>query len=363
MAAVAAAASESAAGEGAEAPLVRLRCISDVHVDEPENRRWVEGLPERQEDILLVAGDISHELELVRAALRGFKRKYAEVFCVPGNHDLWLAQKEPGGIRDSLDKLHAFLALCADEGVHTQPRCVGMGADGRGGICVVPLLSWHHQGFDTEPDITCWEGIPSAEQCMTDYRRGRWPAPLRQNDDSVARAIDELNDRNEGLPAEAAAKGLPIVSFSHFLPRLELSPEKRFLFLPCLNKAVGSRFLGERVQRLGSALHVFGHTHFGWDATVAGTRYIQAALGYPHEWEQRPASMEIGSLPHEPAVIWDSASGFAPPMPARWSGYYERNPRRPEITHTLAPYVARMYGRLPGGEICDWPMGPPAGGR
>merc|ERR1712008_656284 len=115
------------------------------------------------------------------------------------------------------------------------------------------------------------------------------------------------------------------------------------------------------VQRLRPALHVFGHSHFGWDATLDdGVRYVQAALGYPNEWKQRPASMEIGDLRHEPIVIWDSANvGFAPPFQARWSAYYERNHRQPELCHMLAPYVAPMYRKMPGGEVCDWPMGPP----
>jgi len=71
--------------------------------------------------------------------------------------------------------------------------------------------------------------------------------------------------------------GAPLITFSHFLPRPELLPEKRFLTLPTLAKAVGSRFLNERVRRLSPDVHVFGHTHFGWDATIEGVRYMQAA--------------------------------------------------------------------------------------
>ena len=34
-------------------------------------------------------------------------------------------------------------------------------------------------------------------------------------------------------------------------------------------------------------VHVFGHTHFGWDATLDGTRYVQACLAYPRERRDR----------------------------------------------------------------------------
>lgn len=83
--------------------------------------------------------------------------------------------------------------------------------------------------------------------------------------------------------------GADVVSFSHFLPRIDLLPEKRYLYLPTLTKAVGSRFLGDRVEALQPDAHCFGHTHIAWDSTVAGIRYIQAALGYEQEWRSRPA--------------------------------------------------------------------------
>lgn len=337
--------------------IVSLRCVSDIHVDDPQNCRWLERLPERPDDVLMVAGDISDNLARAREALRTLKRKYGEVLCVPGNHDLWMGRDETESA-DSLQKLQAFLGMCGEEGVHTKPLVVRAALEGcEAGLscCVVPLLSWHHQSFDTEPDIRCWEGIPRAEQCMVDYARCKWPAPLSQMDESVAKAVDALNE--ESLPEGAGSEALPIVSFSHFLPRLELSPEKRFLFLPTLNKAVGSSFLQARVERLGSALHIFGHTHFGWDATIGETRYVQAAVGYPSEWSQRPASMKIGALPEEPVVVWDTASGFVPPMEARWSRYYSDNARTAELAHVLAPWVAPMYRRLPGGEVCEHPMG------
>lgn len=48
--------------------------------------------------------------------------------------------------------------------------------------------------------------------------------------------------------------------------RLELLPEKRYLFFPNLAKVVGSTMLGDRVAQLRPDVHIFGHTHFGWCA-------------------------------------------------------------------------------------------------
>jgi|AntAceMinimDraft_12_1070368.scaffolds.fasta_scaffold117182_1 hypothetical protein len=94
------------------------------------------------------------------------------------------------------------------------------------------------------------------------------------------------------------------------------------LFYPNLPKAVGSDYILRRIQglatfgranaelvaesNLGSTstpgggwsrrehVHVFGHTHFGWDHTLDGIRYIQAPVSYPNEWKQRPGSLTVG---------------------------------------------------------------------
>jgi len=61
--------------------------------------------------------------------------------------------------------------------------------------------------------------------------------------------------------------------------RQELCPEKRMLFYPKLPKIIGSDYLEVRIRSIhgiqGSAYacHVFGHTHFCWDAVVDGIRY------------------------------------------------------------------------------------------
>lgn len=51
-----------------------------------------------------------------------------------------------------------------------------------------------------------------------------------------------------------------------------------------------------------------GHTHFAWDQTLDdGVRYIQAALAYPTERQQRMVTLAIGNLAVEPVFIYDCA--------------------------------------------------------
>ncbi|CAI6000073.1 unnamed protein product [Closterium sp. NIES-65] len=84
----------------------------------------------------------------------------------------------------------------------------------------------------------------------------------------------------EGTVEGSGAEGVQIISFSHFLPRIDLLPEKRMLLYPNLAKMAGSHWLEARVRSVHgphggpTACHVFGHTHFHWDSWVDGIRLV-----------------------------------------------------------------------------------------
>ena len=98
-------------------PPRRLFLVSDVHVDAPENQRWIDQLSETayQRDALILAGDVSEELALIKVTLRILASKFARVYFTPGNHDLWAE-----GNVDSMAKLHAIINLCDELGVATR---------------------------------------------------------------------------------------------------------------------------------------------------------------------------------------------------------------------------------------------------
>ena len=57
--------------------------------------------------------------------------------------------------------------------------------------------------------------------------------------------------------------------YSHFCPRQELILEKRFTYDQHVPKISGSQLLEEQIRRLHPTCHVFGHTHVGWDTSLA----------------------------------------------------------------------------------------------
>mmetsp|Transcript_3651 Transcript_3651/g.8089 ORF Transcript_3651/g.8089 Transcript_3651/m.8089 type:complete len:585 (+) Transcript_3651:53-1807(+) len=403
------------------APQIRkILLVSDLHMDYPANQEWLYNLCTsddagdtaiESQTLILIAGDVSHDLEILRWTFQTLKMKFGEVAFTPGNHELWIDKERklkvatqldadddsartsrcrPSGRGDgcttSIEKLEKVLQLCLDEDVRIGPVKVGSDivneASSRSGqpVWLIPLLSWHHFSFDTEPSIECWGGIPSARKVVADYRRTVWPSPLSSLDDSVSQFIDGLNDIILDL-GDIKIEDTPMLTFSHFLPRIELLPEKRYLSLPTLHSCIGSTFLETRLRRLGNCmdkngntdhLHAFGHSHLAWDAVIDGVRYVHVPLAYPREWEQRRRSLEIGSMNGEesenrlPVCIWDNSLGeknskadseyTSTGFPSQWLGgwwskYYAVMPRQPHRNTELAPWAAKRFRQLPGGQI------------
>ncbi|XP_021750264.1 uncharacterized protein LOC110715956 isoform X3 [Chenopodium quinoa] len=154
-----------------------------------------------------------------------------------------------------------------------------------------------------------------------------------------------MNEKHAHAIKEIQRKCEKVITFSHYVPRLDLCPEKRMLYYPNLPKIIGSNFLEARIRSIhgaeGSkaACHVFGHTHFGWDATLDGIRYVQAPLAYPRE-QKRNMNGGLGWLP----LNLYSDGRFTERQHFYWSDYYSVNPRTPDNME-LAPWVAALYKR------------------
>ncbi|DBA84082.1 TPA: hypothetical protein ACH3X1_006563 [Trebouxia sp. C0004] len=254
-----------------EQSIDRVFAVSDVHCDYTLNQDWLAELKQKQygqNDVLLLAGDISDDLGLIRQSLSTAAEAFGRVFYVPGNHELWV-RGEPHSIKngtaqDSIQKLQLILQLCQELGIHTTPARLG-------NLCIVPLLSWHHSSWDKEPDI---QGVPHVSALsIADYGACIWPdtGPGQgvQGSLDIAEWFDKQNQTGwqELLQQK---QGCDVISLAHFLPHQALLPEKRYLFYPNLAKAAGSEPLAHRLRALQPDVNIFGHTHFSWDATIEG---------------------------------------------------------------------------------------------
>lgn len=320
---------------------VRVYVLSDLHTDYPANMAWVQRLSTTtyKRDILIVAGDVAEKFENFVLTMFFLKERFRYVFFVPGNHDVWCRSKQEPYV-DSVEKLDALMQACSDLGVATEPKIID-------GVGIIPLFSWYHQSFDKERDITDLR-ILSLEMACKDFHACKWPSTLSSSDLSLARYFDEMNFKHFEMIREIQETSWQVITFSHFLPRPELCPEKRMLFYPNLPKVIGSDLLEVWLRKIHgpngnpSACHIFGHTHFCWDSILDGVRYIQAPLAYPRERKRRMN----GGEEWLPFCIYDSCTGGLQNnfLPCYWSDYYRFQEREPQNTE-LAPWVAKFYHR------------------
>ena len=263
----------------------RVVTISDIHIDHRENRSWLERLclEDHGDEILILAGDIASNIQGIEWALKKVTAAYAKVFFVPGNHDLWVRGDE--GV-DSLQRFNEILELCGSLGVPTS-RMMMSDSEGRDALLIVPLFSWY-AGPDEGDDSLFLpkEGEDATLAMWADRVRVRWP----KFDSTPASYFLNLN-RIESFTKEA----VPVISFSHFLPRQDLifsSDDERGRFghqggdrAPSFNfsRVAGSVGIERQVRLLGATIHVHGHQHRNRDRVVGGVRYVSNCLGYPQE--------------------------------------------------------------------------------
>ena len=144
-----------------------------------------------------------------------------------------------------------------------------------GSLYIVPLLGWYDYSF----------GMPGKElmEMWMDYHTCRWPQGMGAQE--IAAHFFAMNPQH---PPEGAAK---IITFSHFMPRIDLMPatvpaDKRLLY-----PVLGSVQLDRQLRKLQSTLHVYGHSHVNRHLEVDGVTYINNAFGYPQE--ERIASKRL----------------------------------------------------------------------
>jgi len=277
--------------------------ISDLHTDVKENMNWVDSLQDRTEEraALIVAGDIATSLEVIEATLSKLVKRYIAVWYTVGNHELWM----DGGCASetSVDKFFKILDLCHRLGVRTGPGKVSRG------VTIVPLFSWWKLNFSGAQMRAALNRMDW--QC-------KWPPNLggASSHPDVASFFLRLNlrrcsqDYNDDV----------VISLSHFLPHLKL-----FYGKPYIGRVMGCQELGELVRRLGSRVHVFGHSHLNTDVMLAKVRFVQHSLGMPRE--RNLWSFGIFGAGNGPKLIW-------------------RSPSKCSLYGTAVDFVRRVYATL-----------------
>ena len=242
---------------------MRVFATSDLHTDYKENFLWLTELSDTayRDDTLIVAGDVSDRLEIIRATLLLLRSKFRHVLFTPGNHELWVRNSE----LNSIDKLQQVLQLCEELNVVTKPVRFD-------DLWIVPLFSWYDGVYDA--DMKAW----------VDFHLCKWP----DNIHSLPEYFLSLNEPH------LKSYDTPVITFSHFIPRAELLPPPQYMRFSWLPNVSICAALDAQIRQLNSLVHVCGHTHTTIDTVIDDVRYIQNAVRYPKE--RRTNSLSIKKI-------------------------------------------------------------------
>jgi predicted phosphodiesterase len=239
---------------------MRVFAVSDLHVDYEPNRQWVAGLSRQdyKDDILILAGDLSDSLGHIEESLTALATKFKQVLYIPGNHEMWIVRNPD--LTNSIVKFLEVFRVAHHSGVSTE--CLRTHQ-----LTIVPLLGWYDYSFGTP--------CPDLRNAWMDFRACRWPGHM--NEAHVTRFFAAMNEQIT-LPRTAT-----IISFSHFLPRIDVIdgyvPEQYRYLYPIM----GADVLEHQIRQLGASIHVYGHSHVNRRITLDGITYINNAFGYPSE--------------------------------------------------------------------------------
>lgn len=238
----------------------RVFAISDLHLDYAVNAQWVADLSlhEYQDDVLILAGDISDSPKLLAFCFSEMARRFHRVLYVPGNHDLWVLRFETD--LDSLQKWELVRGLANAYGVLLEPWHEGE-------LSIVPLLSWYDYSF----------GLPAAplQEAWMDFYACKWPSGWQAAEISqhfLQANLPHLQHRNQKL-----------ITFSHFMPRIDIMPDDMPLARRAIYPVLGSHALDLQIRQLQPQIHVYGHSHLNRRVLKDGITYINNAFAYPNE--------------------------------------------------------------------------------
>ncbi len=239
---------------------MRVFAISDLHADYDVNAKWLDDISiyDFTEDAIIIAGDVSDSLLVLERTLRSAVRRFKVVLFTPGNHDLWHFRDK--NISTAFDKYERVSAVADASGAR-------MRAFRTEDLCILPLLSWYDYSF----------GQPDGEllEAWMDYRACQWPENYQMND--VAAYFEQMNLAPDISGAEF------VITFSHFLPRIDVLPWQSRIYRRLLHPVLGAERIDRQLRAFKSKIHVYGHSHFNQYICIDGITYVNNALGYPHE--------------------------------------------------------------------------------
>ena len=309
----------------------KVYVISDLHTDSLDNLEWLRNSTKNgtrfgPSDLVVVAGDISHEIDRLQDSLRLLLANGASVLFVPGNHEAWLHSRNDDHMTNSLQKLDLIDDICQQMGVLTcgKPLLVGATKERPQTMWIVPMESWYDatlsirncedlcddfQKWPWVDFIKCeWPDFPLMDGMTAKIPMGLTEYFIEKNVDVLKQVQKSVLASTETLSSDSTYQKA-VMTVSHFLPNQQCLPDWKDFSATEFNrdqwldhgaggnsakfaKVAGTQLLDDQIRGLDlhaslpdsiRRIHLFGHSHRPKDFEFDGIRYIHNPLGKPRE--------------------------------------------------------------------------------
>ena len=297
-------------------------------------------------DALIIAGDISHDLDVIHDTLSTITTNLqCHTFFVPGNHEAWISgsKMDDMGLTDSFTKLEKVVEVCDKLGVHTSAKLVGGSyantdddekTNHRHPVWIVPMWSWYDGSLalpnceDLSAGLESWPWV--------DFRRCEWgdeydgkrkqetvdprftvpgcervPSQeltklfLSWNEDSLQEVKESSSHRSRHCQIGRCLHQIHFVArngwtipFPMSVPSLPTLPVRSSSMSRFDRSCLGH--VRKEPATTNKQIHIFGHSHRPKDFVLNGIRYIHNPVGKPVERE-----MNMINDKFDFQLIWD----------------------------------------------------------
>ena len=233
---------------------MKIKLISDLHVEFWNSYKVPEAMLVPNSDVVVLAGDIAVKYSGIIEVLRQFAKAYKSVIYVPGNHEFY------GSDIHFLDKLEDDLHIRGIWNVHfLNPGCVSIA-----GVHFIGAPLWTNFRED-------FLAQHMAKSMIADFQKIKGFSPAKAKELHYKHLEHIRFFYNE-------LKG-PKVIVTHFLPSVECISE-RFRGEGLLNNYFAND-LGKEIEDMKNVPYwMFGHTHDSVDFMQGDVRMLCNPYGY-----------------------------------------------------------------------------------
>ena len=261
---------------------MKIVTVSDIHLDMNSNYARADLLPvfiqclKRVEaDLIIIAGDLcDYAADTIQVLNRLEAELEIKVLFIPGNHDIWVKQKE----HSSWESYHQLR--------EHPSSLLGKPYELNNGYVVIGEMGWYDYSFVKEnipyraviEHLQDWGDCKWTEWKMNDQKLNEWM--LEHLKEQLNRYKDEK-----------------IILVHHFVPYLDfLSESTEYMDWNLYNAFMGSNSAGKLIDSYGNIKYViFGHTHdrYGIVSNYHQKTVICNPLGYIAEPSKKVFEEEL----------------------------------------------------------------------